>query len=122
VSDRGYLVTNNLLDRLPLFATDREIAVAIVGRGRAEYWLKAVLPTLEHRGFPSTDALHKGRPVPLVRKFYDGYFGITAGSAMAKPEGEERLGQWKSRYRATEKPESWNAKSRARHKPGSGEA
>lgn len=92
----------NAFAKLPLFAPDRDIAVAIVGRGRADYWLKAVLPTLERRGFPSVDALHNGRPVPLVRKFYDGYFGITAGFAMAKPDGEERLGlaQWKNRKMA----------------------
>jgi hypothetical protein len=44
---------------------------------------------LERKGFPSSDALHKGRPVALARKFYDGCFAITAGFAMAKSDGEE---------------------------------
>jgi hypothetical protein len=79
------------LDALPLFATDREIAVAIVGKTRAEYWRTAVLPTLERRGFPAEDPLHTGRAVPLVRKFYEDYFGITAGFAMAKPGGEKKV-------------------------------
>ncbi len=81
------------LDALPLFASDREIAVAIVGRDKASYWRTAVLPTLEQRGFPAEDPLHTGRAVPLVRKFYEDYFGITAGFAMAKPDGEEK--EWK---------------------------
>ncbi len=85
------------LDALPLFATDHQIAVAVVGRAKADYWRKVVLPSLERSGFPSVDPLHKARPVPLVGKFYEAYFGITAGIAMAKPDGEERLGQWKSR-------------------------
>lgn len=81
------------LDNLPLFATDKEIAVAVVGTKRAGYWLAAVLPTLERRGFPAEDPLHAGRAVPLVRKFYEDYFGITAGFAMAKPSGEEKIWQ-----------------------------
>lgn len=88
------------LDALPVFATDREIAVAIVGRAKANHWLEAVLPQLERRGFPAVDPLHEGRAVPLVRTFYDGYFGITAAFAMAKTDGEERLGQWKKRKKA----------------------
>lgn len=83
------------LDALPLFATDKEIAVAIVGKTKADYWLKAVVPTLEKSGFPALDPLHEARAVPLVRRFYDAYFGITAGIAMAKPDGEERLGSWR---------------------------
>lgn len=85
------------LDSLPLFATDREIAVAVAGRARADYWQKAVLPALERSGFPAVDPLHLARPVPLVKRFYEAYFGITAGVAMAKPDGEERLGQYSSR-------------------------
>jgi hypothetical protein len=81
--------------RLPLFATDTELAAAIVGKALAAEWRRTVLPTLERRGFPSVDALHKGRPVPLVRAFYNGYFGITAGFANAKPDGEENWESWK---------------------------
>ena len=79
------------LDALPIFATDREIAVAVVGKAKASYWLTAVLPRLERDGFPAIDHLHTGRAVPLVRKFYEGYFGMTAGFAMAKPDGEEKV-------------------------------
>lgn len=80
---------------LPLFATDQQIAVAIVGRERAAMWIKTVIPQLERKGFPRVDPLHDGRPVPLVKKFYDGYLGITDG--LGAVDGEERLGEWSKR-------------------------
>ncbi|MEO4000284.1 hypothetical protein [Mesorhizobium sp. CAU 1732] len=84
-------VTNDALDKLPMFATDQEIAVAIVGKERAAYYRQAIIPTLEPKGFPSKDALHGGRPVPQVKQFYALYFGITSGFALAKPDGPERV-------------------------------
>ncbi len=78
------------LDALPLFASDQEIAVAVVGRKHATHWRQSVLPELERIGFPIADTAHLGRAVPLVRKFYETYFGITAGFAMAKPSGEKK--------------------------------
>jgi hypothetical protein len=90
-------VTNAALDKLPLFATDLEIAVAIVGKQNASRWRRDVLPELERKGFPGYDHLHYGRPVPLVKQFYALYFGITAGITLAKPDGKEKLGQWSRR-------------------------
>jgi hypothetical protein len=87
-------VTNAALDKLPLFATDLEIAVAIVGKQNASRWKRDVIPVLEHRGFPRFDPLHQGRPVPLVKQFYAHYFGITEGFTLAKPSGEDRVGTW----------------------------
>ncbi|ASR06678.1 hypothetical protein CHY08_05860 [Rhizobium leguminosarum bv. viciae] len=85
----------DLLSKLPMFATDHQLAVAIVGKSRASMWIKAVIPQLERKGFPRIDPLHDGRPVPLVMRFYDVYFGIAAGFHAAAPDGEERLGTWK---------------------------
>ena len=87
-----------------MFAADSEIAVAIVGKERASMFVKVAIPQLERKGFPRIDPLHDGRPVPLVRKFYDGYFGITAGFAAVAPDGEERLGEWKKPRRHGGKP------------------
>ncbi len=87
------------LSKLPLFATDREIAIAVVGKERASMYVKVVIPALERQGFPRIDPLHDGRPVLLVRRFYEGYLGITAGFNVAAPDGEERLGQWKKSAR-----------------------
>lgn len=80
------------LDALPLFATDKEIAVAIVGKPLASYWLSGVLPTLERRGFPAVDPLHQGRATPLVKKFYERYFGMTEPFMTAlPPDGKEKV-------------------------------
>ncbi|WP_292571122.1 hypothetical protein [Mesorhizobium sp.] len=85
------IVTNAGLDKLPLFATDLEIAVAIVGKQNASRWKRDVIPVLEHKGFPRFDALHQGRPVPHVRQFYACYLGLAAGFTMAPPpDGKER--------------------------------
>jgi hypothetical protein len=92
-------MTSDPLSQLPLFSTDQQLAAAIVGKDRATMWVKTVIPQLEKKGFPRIDPLHDGRPVPLVRKFYEGYFGITAGFAAAAPDGKENLGMWKSRRR-----------------------
>ncbi|WP_411036835.1 hypothetical protein [Shinella sp. BYT-45] len=93
----------DLLSKLPLFATDREIAVAVVGKERASMYVKAAIPILERHGFPKIDPLHDGRSVLLVRRFYDGYLGITAGFQVAAPDGEENLGVWKGRRQARRK-------------------
>ncbi|RVA25271.1 hypothetical protein EN935_24630, partial [Mesorhizobium sp. M7D.F.Ca.US.004.03.1.1] len=59
------------LDDLPLFATDIEIAEAIVGKTYAKEWAQKRLPVLAGKpGFPPVDAFHGGRAVPLVRRFY----------------------------------------------------
>ncbi|RVN81814.1 hypothetical protein [Sinorhizobium meliloti] len=92
-------MTIDPLSQLPLFATDQQLAVAIVGKDRATMWVKTVIPQLERKGFPRIDPLHDGRPVPLVRRFYEGYFGITAGFNAAAPDGKENLGMWKARRR-----------------------
>lgn len=82
------------LDRLPLFATDREIAVALVGRERAGKWLRERLPVIAaQRGFPPIDAFHGGRAVPLVRIFYQRYLSLV-GDFPGVPDGEERPEVW----------------------------
>lgn len=95
----------DLLDKLPLFATDKEIALAIVGKERAQMWIKSVVPILERKGLPRIDPLHDGRPVALVRKFYEGYMGITAGFNAAAPDGQENLGLGNRKKRNERKPQ-----------------
>lgn len=84
-------VTNLALDKLPLFATDLEIAIAVVGKKYASLWKRDALPILERSGFPRFDALHQGRPIPQVRQFYARYLGIAQGFVIAPPpDGKER--------------------------------
>jgi hypothetical protein len=90
-------VTNAALDKLPLFATDLEIAVAIVGKQNASRWKREVIPILEYKGFPRFDHLHHGRPVAHVKQFYAMYLGITAGFTLAKPDGVDKVGTWSRR-------------------------
>lgn len=89
------------LDDLPLFASDQQIAEAIVGKDMAEKWIRERLPTLASKqGFPPIDAFHGGRPVKLVARFYDDYLGTGARSSSA-PRGVEDVSAWKpSKHRA----------------------
>ena len=96
----------DLLSGLPLFATDKEIAIAVVGKERAAYYAKAVMPVLERHGFPKMDPLHDGRSVVLVRRFYEGYLGITAGFQVASPDGKEDLSVWDRSKRRKKTPPS----------------
>jgi hypothetical protein len=89
------------LDDLPMFASDRAIAEALVGRDAAEKWMVERLPTLASKpGFPPIDPFHGGRPVPLVKLFYANYLRLPAGGAGA-PDGPEDEASWtRSRRRA----------------------
>jgi hypothetical protein len=90
------------LSKLPLFATDDELAVAIVGRKRASDWKRGALRVLEARGFPRVDPLHGGRPVPLVRKWFDLYLGVHRSYVQTTQEdAQENLDIWvrKKRHR-----------------------
>lgn len=92
--NNNWTVTNAALEKLPLFATDIEIAVAIVGKQNASRWKREVLPALEHRGFPKFDTLHGGRPVIKVAKFYEMYIGATGQNVNFAQDGEDRDGIW----------------------------
>jgi hypothetical protein len=83
------------LDDLPVFATDRQIAEAIVGKDSAEKWMRERLPTLAQKpGFPAIDPFHDGRPVALVRLFYANYLNLPS-DGRGLPDANEQEGQWK---------------------------
>lgn len=89
----------SMLDTLPLFATDRQIAEAIVGKTNASKWLKERLPALEKvPGFPKADLLHGGRAVPLVKLFYANYLSLPK-SGTGVPDGQEDEDAWTGRRR-----------------------
>jgi hypothetical protein len=96
---------NDALSKLPLFATDDEIAIAMVGRKRASEWKRRALKILEHRGFPAFDALHGGRPVPLIRKWYEMHMGLNLDRVRPDIEGgKENLSAWtRTRQRREDK-------------------
>ncbi|SIT52637.1 conserved hypothetical protein [Mesorhizobium prunaredense] len=89
------------LDDLPLFASDLEIAEAVVGKRYAKEWAQTRLPTLAGKtGFPPIDPFHEGRPVPLVRRFYESYLGL---GGVGAPQGAADPAAWKSAIRGKRK-------------------
>jgi len=82
------------LDNLPLFASDKEIAVAVVGKTNAENWRRNVLPILEGRSFPRMDNLHGGRPTALVRQYYMAYLGISDAQVVTGADVKEDDEAW----------------------------
>ena len=92
----GYLASP--LDQLPMFASDGQLAEAIVGKKHAALWISR-LPVLEAKlGFPKVDDFHGGRPVPLVRLFYLNYFRIIDG-VRNPPAGVEDEAGWNRKAR-----------------------
>ncbi|WP_200911787.1 hypothetical protein [Mesorhizobium sp. 1M-11] len=88
----NWTVTNTALEKLPLFATDKELAVAIVGPKRAAEWLRTMFPRISTlQGFPKFDSAHSGWPVIKVAKFYEGYIGATGPGINAVPDGKEKV-------------------------------
>ena len=81
---RRHASDNDPFWQLPMFASDIDIATAIVGKASAARWVKEKLPTLASKqGFPLVDDFHGGRAISLVRLFYNSYLGIAAGAAGA---------------------------------------
>jgi hypothetical protein len=99
-NDNGRLGINAFAS-LPLFATDKEIATAIVGQKRSAEWLRDRFPTISAKsGFPPVDPFHGGRATPLVVAFYERYIGIANGRPGLAPDGVDREITWKrSRHR-----------------------
>lgn len=119
------VVSNEMLDKLPLFAEDHELVLAIVGKKRAIYF-KSVLPTLEREGFPAPCPLHGGRSVHLVRLFYTAKYSMDirimesniqhAAIEKAQRQTDERFAQI-ARERAEKKARAKaNADARAEKK------
>lgn len=82
------------LDDLPMFASDRQIAEALVGKDKAEKWMRERLPALaKMQGFPAIDEFFGGRPVPHVARFFENWFG--KGQTTAPPGVEDRSA-WKT--------------------------
>ena len=60
---------------LPLFATDAELGVALLGRARASLWGN-LAQAFEREGLPRNDPLMGGRYVPAVKAFFDRQYGL----------------------------------------------
>lgn len=108
---------NDALSKLPVFVTDQQLAVAIVGKERADMWVKSTLPLLEAKsGFPRIDVLHGGRPVALIWKWYERYMMLDKSYIPATLEdGKENLEVWtrsSRRYKRHERKPQLSLSSR----------
>lgn len=83
------------LEQLPLFATDAELAGAILGDRRGDWTSIAAL--LETKGLPKINMLMGGRYVPAVKQFFDADNGILEKVLPSDPDGVENLSAWKTK-------------------------
>ncbi|WP_267355774.1 MULTISPECIES: hypothetical protein [unclassified Methylobacterium] len=85
------------LDDLPLFASDRDIAEAVVGPDEDDKraWCASVV-SLEACGFPAPAKLYGKRYVPAVRAFYERQYG-PAGRSPADSGIAEAPAEWTGR-------------------------
>ncbi|BEV44743.1 hypothetical protein [Afipia carboxidovorans] len=82
------------LEDLPLFATEEQLASAIMGTGSLVAW-KNVVAKLEADGFPRIDGLHGGRYVPAVKRFYDDLYGVRPDRRPPpEPDRPAEIGKW----------------------------
>ena len=80
---------------LPLFASDREIAEAVVGRDREKVeGLLSSIPRLEACGFPKPTPGY-GRYVPAVKDFYDRVHLSRTAPLPPDPANRPKDGPWR---------------------------
>ena len=87
------------LDQLPAFASEDDLATALMGTGNITVF-RQIVPLLERRGFPIIDGLMGGRYTPAVRKFFDHNYRIDDGQVAAAPHAPAELGSWHSKKNA----------------------
>ena len=75
------------LEDLPLFADDKELGAALLGR-RAKDW-PVIAKHYEGRGLPPVDSLFGGRYVPAVVKFFDALNGVNGAAPFPAEDGRE---------------------------------
>lgn len=86
------------LDQLPAFASEDDLATALMGTGKITVW-RQIAPLLERRGFPTVDGLLGGRYVPAVKAFFDREYRVTGESQVSAPHSPAELGTWKKNAR-----------------------
>lgn len=85
------------LEKLPLFADEKSLSDAVLGRGRYTEW-RAIIPLLERRGLPKIDALMGGRYWPAVKAFFDREYKIHGDYHVREPHRPATFGDgWKLR-------------------------
>jgi hypothetical protein len=85
-------------DALPLFADDRELALALLGPKRAKEW-PMVVHVFERLGLPPIDRTTRGRYTPAVKSFLDRIYNPGGMGSAAAPDGVEGVLPWNEKRR-----------------------
>lgn len=88
------------LDELPLFASEDDLATAIMGTGKNTAW-RSIVPLLERRGFPTVDGLMGGRYTPAVKAFFDREYDVKGARQVSAPHAPAALGAYHGRRKTT---------------------
>jgi hypothetical protein len=91
------------IEQLPLFADEKSLSEAVLGRGKYTHW-RAVVSLLERRGFPTIDGLMGGRYWPAVKAFFDREYGVHGAAQVSAPHKPAELGAWKRERKERAKP------------------
>ena len=92
-------VGKQCLESIPLFASEEQIAAAVLGGDRLQEW-RQMAQLLEQKGLPKIDQLMGGRYMPAVHAFFDRQYGLDRGAnAPLAPDGVEDFDAWKPRQR-----------------------
>lgn len=99
------------LDKLPLFASEADLATALMGPSRVTEW-RQIVPLLERRGFPTIDGLMGGRYWPAVKAFFDREYKVGGDVQVSTPHAPAELGAWnghrgRHRRRVPEGDNAW---------------
>ena len=78
-----------LLREFPLYPSEREIAVAVLGIKRAPEW-KSIAVLFERQGLPRISPRTGARYWPAVKAWLDRYNGLGAPGGPFAPDGVER--------------------------------
>lgn len=74
---------------MPLYPSEREIAVAVLGPKRAPEW-QSIAMLFERQGLPRISPLTGARYWPAVKAWLDRYNGVGNMEAPLQPDGIER--------------------------------
>ena len=78
-------------DALPLYATDKEIGEALLGKADAWKWAQIMVPALETRGLPGLNAYVGRRYCPAVKAFLDRQEGVESAGSGERYRWEENF-------------------------------
>jgi hypothetical protein len=84
------------LDNLPLYASEDQIARAVLGAGGEKRW-KEFASFQENHGLPKIDPFFGRRYVPAVKRFLDRREGLLDAPALTARDGKEDHAAWNTR-------------------------